>query len=33
MLTDCLYLAAQLAKTAALVLAAYIFTYTMLLLA
>lgn len=33
MLTDCLYLTLQLAKVAALVLAAYVFTYTMLLLA
>jgi len=32
MLTDCLYLAAQLAKVAALVLAVYAFTYVMLLL-
>lgn len=33
MLTDTLYLALQLAKVAALVLAAYVFTYGMLLLA
>jgi len=33
MLTDTLYLAAQLAKVAALVLAAYAFTYAMLALA
>ena len=33
MLTDCLYLTLHLARAAALVLAAYVFTYTMLLLA
>lgn len=32
MLTDTIYLALQLAKVAALVFAAYVFTYTMMLL-